>query len=148
MQVILKPRCRYSLLTCLIPYSMLFIFRFLTILPVENRICRDMVLRNPMLLVFTRLQHRVIFLYLSRTPLVTYGTTSGYVLWTLWWDVLTYKCGTLGPQMSSDISKFSWRIGKIWRMLFSTACRIHFTGRPVMCWNRLTLSYLFISRVV
>ena len=36
MRVILIPRCRYNLCTCVIPSAMLFIFRFLIILPVEN----------------------------------------------------------------------------------------------------------------
>ena len=45
--VILKPRCRYNLCTCMIPYEMFSIFLYLIILPAANMMCRDMVLRNP-----------------------------------------------------------------------------------------------------
>ena len=42
--VILKPRCRYNLCTCVIPSTMCSTFRFFIILPVANMMCRDMVL--------------------------------------------------------------------------------------------------------
>ena len=77
MRLILKPNCRYSLLTFLVPSSMFFTFRFLIIFTVENRICRDMVFRNPMPLMCMRLQHKVKLLYLSRITLGKSGNTIG-----------------------------------------------------------------------
>ena len=44
--VILKPLCRYNLCTHVITSAMFSIFRFLVILPVENMMCRNMVLRK------------------------------------------------------------------------------------------------------
>ena len=57
--VILKPRCRYNLCTCVIPSTMYSIFRFLIIIPVTKMMCRDMVLRKPILLICMRSQQMV-----------------------------------------------------------------------------------------
>ena len=46
-----------------------------------------MLFRNPIPLMCMRSQHRVTFLYLSVTPLGTFGTTIGSTCWTLWWTV-------------------------------------------------------------
>ena len=43
IRVILEPHYRYSLLTCLIPSSIFFIFLFLIIIPVANIIYQDIV---------------------------------------------------------------------------------------------------------
>ena len=66
--VILKPLCMYSLWNCLITSSILFIFRFLNILPVADIMCWYMVFRKPRTFMWMRSQHRETFLYLSRTP--------------------------------------------------------------------------------
>ena len=84
MRVILKPRYSYSLLTCLIPSSMFFNFRFLIIINMENIMCWDMVFRNTMSLTWMSSHHRVTFLYPSRIPLWTFGTMIGSIWWTLW----------------------------------------------------------------
>ena len=57
--VILKPRCRYNVCTCVIPSAMLSTFRFLIILTVENMMCHDMVLRKPIPLMCMRSQQTV-----------------------------------------------------------------------------------------
>ena len=77
MRVILKPCCRYSLWTCLIPYLVFFIFRFLIILPVTNIMCQDMVFGKPMVLMCMRSQHSLSFLYLPRMPLGVLGNMTG-----------------------------------------------------------------------
>ena len=56
MCVILKLRYRYNLCTCLIPSAMCSTFRFLIILTVENMMCRNMVLSNPIPLVCIKSQ--------------------------------------------------------------------------------------------
>ena len=98
--VILKPRFRYSLWTCLIPSQMFFIFRFLIILPVANIMCQDMVFRKKIPLMCMRSQHRGIFLYLSRMPLGKFGIMIGSTCWILWRSILPCKCGTLGSYLS------------------------------------------------
>ena len=90
MRVILKPRCRYRLWTCVIPLSMLFIFRFLIILTVANIMCRDMVFRKPMPLICMGSHHRVKLLYLSRMTLGKFGTIIGSTCWILWWTILPW----------------------------------------------------------
>ena len=96
MSVILNPRYRYSLCTCLIPSSMFFIFLFLIILPVENILCQDTVSRKPMPLTCMRSQHWFAFFHLSRIPLGEFGTMIGYTCWILWRTVLARKCDILG----------------------------------------------------
>ena len=95
IQVILKPHCRYIILTCLNLYSMFFILLFLSILTVENTICQDMVYRNTMPLMCMRSQHRVTFLYLSMIPLDSFGTIMGSTWWTFWKTYVYWKFGTL-----------------------------------------------------
>ena len=51
IRLTLKPSCRYSFLTCFIPSSMLFTFRFLIIFPVANKMCRGMLFRKLVLLM-------------------------------------------------------------------------------------------------
>ena len=46
IRVILEPHYRYSLLTCLIPSSIFFIFLFLIMLPVEKIMYQGVVFRN------------------------------------------------------------------------------------------------------
>ena len=67
--VVLKPHCRHILLTCLIKSSMFFEFLFWIILPVANIMCRGIVFRKPIPLMYMRSHHRLKFLYLSRIPL-------------------------------------------------------------------------------
>ena len=57
--VILKPRCRYNLCTCMIPSAIFSNFRFLIILPVAKMMFLDMVLRKPITLICMRLQQMV-----------------------------------------------------------------------------------------
>ena len=139
----LKPCCRYSWWTCLIKYSMLFIFLFLIILTVANIMCQDMVFRNLIPFMCMRSQHTVTLLYLSRMPLGTLGIMIGSTCWILWRTVLPWKYGLLSPQMSSEIPTFSRKIGIFYRMLLSTECRIRFTSWLEMCWNCLARSSLF-----
>ena len=96
IRVILKARFRYSLWDCLIPCSMLFIFRFLIILSVANILCWDMVFRKPILLILMRSQHRDTFLYLSSMTFSTFSIIIGSTCWVLWQSVFTCKYGTLG----------------------------------------------------
>ena len=96
LRVVLKTSFSYSLLTCLIPYSMFFTFLFLIILPVANIMCQDMVFRNPIPLMCMRSQHRVNFLYLSRMLLCKFGTMIGSTCWIFWQTDLPCKCVTLG----------------------------------------------------
>ena len=125
---------------------MFFTFRFLIIIPVENKICQDMVLMNPMPLMCMRYQHKVKFFYLSRMPLGKFVTSIGSTCWNLWHTVLPCKCGTLGLKVSSAIPTYLCMTGKLLRMLLSTACRIRFTGCPVMCLNFLPqISPLYIT---
>ena len=123
-------------------------FRFLIILTVANRICWYVVLGNTMLLMCMISKSKAKLLYLSRMTLGAFGTAIGSTYWNLWWNVLTWKYGTLGTYISWDIPTSSRRIGKFCRMLFSTSSIILFTGYIVMLWNRLALSALFTSRVV
>ena len=148
LRVIFKTSCMYSLFTCLITSSMFFNFLFLIILPVENIMCQDMVFMNPIPLMCMRSQHMVTFLYLSRMLLCKFGTMLGSTCWIFWQTDLPCKFGTLCPYVSSAIPTSSWRIGIFYRMLLSTACRIFFTGWPVMFWNLLAISALFTSQAV
>ena len=59
-----------------------FIFNFrcfsiLIILPVANIMCREMLFRKLMMLMCMRSQHGLDLFYLSRMPLVTFGTIIG-----------------------------------------------------------------------
>ena len=71
--------------------------RFLVILPMENIICWDMLFSNKMQLMFMSSHHRVIFLYLSKMHLGTFGTMIGSTSRTLGGNVLLYKCRKLDP---------------------------------------------------
>ena len=73
---------------------------------------------------------------------------TGSTCWFLHHTVLPFRCGILGPYISSAILKSSRRIGMFCRILLSTAWRIRFIGLPVMCWNRLARSAHFLSRAV
>ena len=146
--VVLKPHCRYILLTCLIPYSMFFTFWLLIIIPVVNITCRDMVSRKPIPLMCIRSHHRVTLLYLSSIPLGEFGTIIGSKYWILWRKFFPFKCGTLGPYFSSSVSTSSCRIGRLWKVLLSTVCSIQFTVCPMMFWNCLAISVIFKSREV
>ena len=148
MLLVLKTRCRYSLSTWLIKSSMFFTFLSLIIILIANRLCKDMIFRNTMSLMYIRSHHRVKFLNLSRMPLGIFGTIIGSTFWNLWRTVFTWKCGTLGIYMSSTIMKSSQRIVRFFRMLLYTACNIFFTGCPVMLWNCLSQPDLFKSRSV
>ena len=64
--VILNPRCRYNLCTCMIPSEMFSIFQFLIILPLENMMCHYMLLRKPIPLMCMRSQQIMTSFYLSR----------------------------------------------------------------------------------
>ena len=97
IHVILKPRCRYILLNCLITSSMLFNIRFLIIFPAANIMCLYMVFRNPMPLMCMRSHNWVNFLYPSREPLGIFGNMIGSTNWNLWRTVFPCKCVTLGP---------------------------------------------------
>ena len=97
MRVILNPHFSYSLLTCLIISSILFIFRLIIILPFENRMCWHMVLSDSMPFMWMRSLHRVNSLYLSKIPLGGFGIMIGSIRWILWQTILPFKCGTLGP---------------------------------------------------
>ena len=140
MRVIFKPLWKYSLLIWLIHSSMFFIYQFLIILPVANRICQYMVLRNPMPSIFIRWQHGVTSLYLSRTPLRNFGTTTWRTIFLVdvafWVHTFFYH---------SRIFLEDW---DIWRMLLLIACSILFASCLMMCWNCLALSALLISQVV
>ena len=97
MCVILKPCCRYNVCTCVILSAMFSIFRFLTILPVANMMCHDMVLRKPIPLMCMRSQYMVTSLYLSRMVLVTLVILTGSTCWILCRTGLPFRCGMLGP---------------------------------------------------
>ena len=117
--VVLKLHCSYKLLSCLIPSSIFFNFRFLIIPSIYNRMCQDIVLRNPMPLMCMISQYKVKCLHLSRIFLGKIGTTIGSTCRTLWRSVLYYKFFTLGPYIYSDILVSSHRIGRFCRMLCS-----------------------------
>ena len=108
--VILKPRCRYNLCTCVIPYAMLLIFRVLIILPVAKIMCCEMVLRKTIPLLCMRSQQMVNSFYLSRMVLGTLVFLTGSICWILKRTVLTFRCGILGPYISSAILTSSRRI--------------------------------------
>ena len=113
MHVILNLRYRYSLWTCLIPYSMFFICRFLILLTVENMLCWDIVFRKTMSFVCMRSQHRVNFFYLSSMSLCTLGTITGSICWILWWAVLPgkyWKTGTIDVLRNPDIFSKKWEV--------------------------------------
>ena len=95
--VILKPCCRYSLLTCLIKSSMFFTFLFLIIIPVANIMCWDIMFRNTIPLMCMRSQHRENLFHLSWMTLGTFGTMIGSTCWNLWRTVLPWRYGTLSP---------------------------------------------------
>ena len=143
MSVILKPCCRYSLWDCLIPSSLLFMFRFLITIYVANIMCQYMVSRKTMPLMCMGSHHRVNLLYLSNIPLGKFGTMIVSTCWILWRTILTCKYGTLGPYMSSAIPTYSYKIGRLCRMLLSTEYRINFTGWLLMLCNWLSRSYIF-----
>ena len=82
--MILKPCCRYILLTCLIPSSMSFTFQFLIILTVGNIMCWNMAFSNLMTLMVIRSHYRVNFLYISRITLGGFFTMIGSTWWILW----------------------------------------------------------------
>ena len=62
--LILNLRCKYNLCTWVIPSEMFLIFRGLILLPVENMMCREMVLRKLITLIYMRSQKIVISLYI------------------------------------------------------------------------------------
>ena len=111
MRVFLKSCFRYSLWTCLIPYLVFFIFRFLIILPVTNIMCQDMVFGKPMVLMCMRSQHSLSFLYLPRMPLGVLGNMTGSTCWILCQTFFPFKCGTLSRYMSSAILASSQKLG-------------------------------------
>ena len=132
IRVILKPRCKCSFLDCLIPYSMPFTFQFLIIIPMVTIICQYVVFSNSIPLMCMRSHHRETFLYLSRMPLGTFSTMIGSTCWTLQQTIFPCKCGTLGPYVCSYIPTSSCIIGMVCSILLSTACKIFFTGWPLM----------------
>ena len=83
MRVILNPHFRYNLCTCVIPSAMFLIFRFLIILPVSNIMCRDTVLRKPILFMCMRSQKILTYLYLARMVLGTLVILTGSTCWML-----------------------------------------------------------------
>ena len=93
--VILKPCCRYSLLKCLIPSSVLFTIRFLIILHVANIMFQYVVFRKPGPLMCMMSQNRVNFLYILRMPLGEFDTMIGSTCCIFRWTVLPCKFGTL-----------------------------------------------------
>ena len=95
--VILKPRCRYSLCTCVIPSPMFSNFQFLIILPVVNMTFPDMVLSKPIPLMFMRSHQTVTSLYLSRMVLGTLVIFMGSIYCILHLTVLPIRCGMLVP---------------------------------------------------
>ena len=97
MCVIMKPRCRYNLCTCVIPSAMCSTFRFLIILLVANMMCREMMLRKLILLMCMRSQKMVTHLYLSRMVLGALVILTGSTCCTLRRTVLSFRCGMLGP---------------------------------------------------
>ena len=123
-------------------------FSILIMFTVANIMCQDMVFRNPIPLMCTKSQHRLNFLYLSNIPLGIFVTMIGSTCWNLWQTLLPWKCGTMGPHMSSAILTSSRRIGRFCRMLLSIACRLHFTGWTVILCNYLAWSSLLTSQVV
>ena len=122
--MILKPRCRYNLCTFMILSATFSIFRFLIILPVANMMCRDMVLKKPITLLFMRSQKTVSSFYLSRMVLETLFILRVSTCYILRCTVLPFRCGMLGPKTSSAILTSSRRIWKFCRILLSTAWRI------------------------
>ena len=112
MCVILKPRCRYNLCTCVIPSTMCSTSRFLIIVPVANMMCHDIVLRKPISLMWMRSQHMVTSLYLSRMVLGTLVILTGSTCSILRRTVLTFRCGMLVPLISSAILISSHSIGR------------------------------------
>ena len=102
---------------------MFFNFRFLITLHVANIICRDMVLRNKIPLMFIISQHKVTLLQLSSLTLWKFGTIISSTCYTLWRTALSCKCVTWVPYMSSSVPTSSRRIGKFCRTLLSTTCR-------------------------
>ena len=146
--MILNPSCRYSLLIYLDPSSMLFTFRFLSILHVENIMRWNMVSMKKMPLMCMRSHHRMTLLYLSRMTLADFGTKIYSTCWILWRTVLTCKYVIKVPYISSYIPTYSRRIGIFCRMMLSTRCMILFTDWPLMLWNCLAQSALFISQAV
>ena len=97
MCVILKPRCRYNLCTCVITSAMCSTFRFLIILPVANMMCRYMVMRKTIPLMCMRSQQMVTSLYLSSVVLGTFVILTGSTCCTFCRTVLPFRSGMLGP---------------------------------------------------
>ena len=97
MFVVLKPCCRYNLCTCVITSAMFYFFRFLIILPVAKMTFRDIVLRNPIPLVYMRSQQMVTPLYWSRMVLGTHVILTGSTCWILRRSVFPSRCGIIGP---------------------------------------------------
>ena len=95
--VILKPRGRYNLCTCVIPSALFSTFRFLIILTVANMMCSDMVLRNPITLMCMRSQKMVTSLYLSKMFLGSLVILKGSTCWILRHTVLPFRCGMIVP---------------------------------------------------
>ena len=110
--VILKPRCRYNLCTCMIPSTMFSIFRFLIIISMANMMCRGMVLRTTIELMCMRSQKIVTYLYLSRMVLGDFFILTGSICWILRHTVLPFMSDMLGPYISSDIMTYYLRIGR------------------------------------
>ena len=108
----------------------------------------NVVFRKLIPLMCMRSKHRLIFLHLSIMPLCKFHIMIGSTSLILWRTILLYRCGILGPYMSSAILTSSRRIGRFFRMLLSTKCRIWFIGWPVIFWNRLAQSALFASWAV
>ena len=110
--VILKPRCRNSLCTCVIPSEVFSTFRFLIIFPMAKMMCRDMGLRKPIPLMYMRSQHMGTSLYFSRMVLGTLVILTGSTCWILRRTVLPFRCGMLGPYIYSALLTSSLRIGR------------------------------------
>ena len=94
--VILKPHCRYTLCTYMIPSAMFSVFRFLVIFPVANMMCRDMVSRKTILLMCMRSQQMVTSLYLSRMVWGTLFILTCSTCWILRRIIFPFRCGMLG----------------------------------------------------
>ena len=100
MCVILKPRCRYNLCTCVIPSAICSTFQFLIILPVANMMCRDIEMRKQIPLMCMRSQQMVNSLYLSRMVLGAFVILMGSSCCTLSRTVFPFRCGMLGSYIS------------------------------------------------
>ena len=142
--MVLKPHCRYSLCTCLIPSSVLFSLRFLIILTMGNRMCWDIEFRKPMPFMCKRSQHRWISCIFNdligdawyHNRLHMPNLVPDHFAFKMW------HTASIDMLIHPNIFSKNWGFCRI---LSSTACRIYFIGCPVMCYNLLTWDALLTS---